>query len=99
MNTISSLQPIIPVEPLSSSVGTGTGAGPSFTAALSRAIQNVESTNEEADAMTRQFLAGEPVDLHNVAIATQRAALDFETLLQTRNKIVQAYQEVMRLQL
>jgi flagellar hook-basal body complex protein FliE len=46
-----------------------------------------------------QFISGESTDLHNVALASQKAALDFEMFLQVRNKVVQAYQEVMRLQL
>lgn len=44
-------------------------------------------------------MSGEAVDVHAVALAGQKASLQFEMLLQVRNKVMQAYQEVMRLQL
>jgi flagellar hook-basal body complex protein FliE len=44
-------------------------------------------------------VTGENQDLHSTILATQRASLDFDLLLQMRNKVVQSYQEVMRMQL
>jgi len=66
---------------------------------LQSAIQNVEASGSEASQLMDKFMAGEPVDLHTVALAGQKAGLQFEMLIQVRNKVVQAYQEVMRLQL
>ncbi len=81
---------------------TGPGASPrtggGFEEVLARAIRQVENFRLEADQKVERFLAGEGEDLHSVALATQQAELAFELFLQVRNKVVQAYQEVMRMQ-
>lgn len=74
------------------------GAGAEFRDALSDAVRRVENYRAGADGAVERFLAGEGEDLHSVALATQRAELAFELFLQVRNKVVQAYQEVMRMQ-
>jgi flagellar hook-basal body complex protein FliE len=43
-------------------------------------------------------MQGEPVELHRVVLAGEEAALAFEMMLGVRNKVVEAYQEVMRMQ-
>jgi flagellar hook-basal body complex protein FliE len=45
-----------------------------------------------------RFLSGEGEELHTTVLATQRAELAFEMFLQARNKVVNAYQEIMRMQ-
>ena len=77
--------------------GDGAGAG-EFQKALSDAIHQVEQFRHDANTKVDHFMAGEGEDLHSVALATQRAELTFELMLQTRNKVVQAYQEIMRMQ-
>lgn len=69
-----------------------------FGEALARAIRQVENWRLEADQKVERFLADEGEDLHTVALATQRAELAFELFVQVRNKVVQAYQEIMRMQ-
>jgi len=54
---------------------------------------------KSAEAEIGRFLRGEGVDLHQVALAQQQAQLSFELFLQVRNKVVQAYQEIMRMQI
>ncbi len=78
--------------------GSAQAAGEVFGKVLSEAIQKVETYRAEAEAAVNGFLAGEREDLHNVALAAQRAELAFELFLQARNKVVQAYQEIMRMQ-
>ncbi len=48
---------------------------------------------------TVQLAAGEPVQLHDEMIAQDQAALGFQLAVQVRNKLVEAYQDVMRMQL
>ena len=96
-----------------SPIGSGAGIAPiqtpeisgakpsgsaSFQDALSNAIQQVEQYRADANASVQTYLAGEGEDLHKVALKTQEAELAFEMFLQVRNKVVQAYQEVMRMQ-
>ncbi len=74
------------------------GAG-AFRDVLSDAISNVHRFGQEAQASTERFLAGEGEEVHQVVLSAQKAELAFELFLQVRNKVVQAYQEVMRMQL
>ncbi len=97
---------IIPIQPASlgtpvtSSRGvSGSGSGSSdFGSFLTKAIQEVEGSRTLAHQKVENLLQGGPEELHSVALATQRAEMEFELMLQVRNKIVQAYQEVMRMQ-
>jgi len=45
-----------------------------------------------------RFLSGEGEDLHSTILASQRADLEFQMFMQVRNKIVSAYQEIMKMQ-
>ncbi len=73
-------------------------AGSGFRQVLSDAVAQVEQYRQTAETGVGELLSGQREDIHNVALATQRAELAFELFLQTRNKVVQAYQEVMRMQ-
>ena len=46
-----------------------------------------------------RFLSGEGEELHTAVLATNRAELAFDMFLQTRNKVVSAYQEIMQMQM
>ena len=73
------------------------GAG--FQSLFERAISGVENLRQTADQGIERFLAGEGEELHSMAMATQKAELAFELFLQVRNKVVSAYQEIMRMQI
>jgi flagellar hook-basal body complex protein FliE len=73
--------------------------GPSFREILSNAIDQVEVSRGDASKTLDQFLAGEGEDLHSTILASQRAELEFQMFMQVRNKVVAAYQEVMRMQM
>ena len=79
--------------------GAGAGQPGAFAEALADAIGRVEDYRVQADKAVNRFLMGEDEELHKVAIATQQAELSFDLFLQVKNKVVQAYQEVMRMQL
>jgi flagellar hook-basal body complex protein FliE len=74
------------------------GAG-GFQDVLAGAIQSVEASGRDASASVERFLTGEGEDLHTTVLATQRAELTFDMFLQMRNKVVNAYQEIMRMQI
>ena len=71
----------------------------SFNDILSGAINQVESSRSSANQSVEQFLSGEGDDLHSTILASQRAELEFQMFMQVRNKVVSAYQEVMKMQL
>jgi flagellar hook-basal body complex protein FliE len=63
------------------------------------AVQQVESLGKTASASVERFLSGDGEELHTAVMATNRAEIAFDLFLQTRNKVVNAYQEVMKMQL
>ena len=73
--------------------------GTSFSDLLSSAIGQVESSRSDAAQKVEQFLSGSGDDLHSTILATQRAELEFQMFMQVRNKVVSAYQEIMKLQM
>lgn len=74
---------------------TATDAG-EFEASLSSMIRQVESTGAEANTAVSEMLAGRG-DVHTALIALQHADTTFQLTVQIRNKLVQAYQDVMRM--
>lgn len=73
-------------------------SGEEFGKMLKDAISEVNQLTNEADkAATQQIASGETQDLHSTMIAMQKAQVSFETMMQIRNKIVKAYEEIMRM--
>ena len=65
---------------------------------LGEALERVKQIGDEADQEVKRLMAGEPVELHRVIMAGQQAGLAFELMMGVRNKVVEAYREVMRMQ-
>jgi flagellar hook-basal body complex protein FliE len=63
---------------------------------LQDAIADVNAAQLHSADLTKRFAAGEPLDVHQVMIASQEAGTMLELAVNVRNKIVEAYQEVMR---
>ena len=76
-------------------------SGPSgdFSSMLSNAMGNMDQSTKAAAGSIDKFLSGENEEVHSMVLETQRNELQFELFLQVRNKMVQAYQEVMRMQM
>ena len=70
-----------------------------FQSVLSDAIGRVEQFQQNSQTAIGKFLSGEDQEVHKVALATQQAGIAFDLFLQVRNKVVAAYQEVMRMQM
>ena len=72
--------------------------GSAFGEILKDAISTVNELQKQSDQEIQKLMTGESQDLHNTVIAMQKADLSFQMMMQVRNKIVQAYQEIMRMQ-
>ncbi|MEI9976904.1 MAG: flagellar hook-basal body complex protein FliE [Ignavibacteriota bacterium] len=70
-----------------------------FQNVLTSAIKQVESLNSSAAESVQKFLRGDNEELHTTILATQKAELAFQLGLQVRNKVVDAYQEIMKMQM
>jgi flagellar hook-basal body complex protein FliE len=75
-----------------------TEQGSNFGDMLKSAINTVNEVQKQSDVEIQKLMTGETEDLHTTMIAVQKADLSFQTMMQVRNKIVQAYQEIMRMQ-
>jgi flagellar hook-basal body complex protein FliE len=69
-----------------------------FFAMLKDGLKDVNSTVKESEKATVDMAAGKPVNLHETMLAVTKAELALNLTVQMRNKIVEAYQEVMRMQ-
>jgi len=78
---------------------TGSVEKSSFQTAFSSALQSVSKTQEQATTMQREVQFDNPtVSLEETMIAMQKAQLGFQSVVQARNKLVQAYRDIMNMQ-
>ena len=73
-------------------------AATGFDDVLKNALKEVNEAQNVSDQKTHQLVTGEVQDIHEVMIASQKASLSLQMTMQVRNKVVEAYQEVMRMQ-
>jgi flagellar hook-basal body complex protein FliE len=95
---ITAIRPVsIPEIPHLGSSGANAAPG-GFQSVLEGLVGGVEKSQAQTQQTVNSFLTGGNEELHSVALAAQRSSLEFELFLQVRNKVVSAYQEVMRMQ-
>ena len=70
----------------------------SFKGVLSDAVTEVQRLQTEADATIKQLVSGEIKDVTEAMLAVEKADVAFQTMMAVRNKMVAAYEEVMRMQ-
>src|SRR5262249_49196221 len=86
------IRPVAPVgEP-------GKPSGPGFAETLKQALADVNRTQQTADAAAREFAAGSTTDVAATMIAVEKANVTFQLMLQIRNRLLEAYQEIQRVQ-
>ena len=86
-----------PVLPEAISPAPNSPSSGGFQDVFASAIRTVESSGQQASMSVERFLSGEGEELHTAVLATERAQLTFDLFLQARNKVVSAYQEIMRM--
>lgn len=69
----------------------------SFSELLGNAIDSVNQTHRESASMQQAMLDGEAVELHQVMIAAEKSSLSTELLLQVRNRLVNAYNQLVNM--
>ncbi|MCG0237966.1 MAG: flagellar hook-basal body complex protein FliE [Firmicutes bacterium] len=75
------------------------GAGQSFAAFLEEALARVEAQQLEAQAAAVRLAAGQAPDLAAVMLTSEKATLSLQFAIAVRNKVLEAYQEIMRMPL
>lgn len=101
---INGVKPIAPIAGSNMAI-SGTAPGDvtkiseSFGSALERALQSVDQQEKQVKALNEQFVTGQITDVHSLMIASEKAQLGLQLTVQVRNKVIEAYQEIMRTQL
>lgn len=72
--------------------------GSDFGQAVARGIEQVSNAEKAADAVALDVATGGPSGIHDLQAATAKASLSVDLLVQVRNRAVEAYQEIMRIQ-
>lgn len=88
--------PTVPMAELSS---TREVASPAFVDQIAKGLGDVNVQLQRADQLMRQAAAGENVAPHTLMIAMEEAQMSLMLTVEVRNKVVEAYQELMRMQL
>jgi flagellar hook-basal body complex protein FliE len=70
-----------------------------FSDFLSRAIGSVDDLSRESDRLAVDLALGKPVELHQVMLAASKAQIAMELFIELRNKLIEAYQEISRMQI
>ncbi|MHB1650886.1 MAG: flagellar hook-basal body complex protein FliE [Desulfitobacteriaceae bacterium] len=106
LQALSPLSPLGKVDSLDNAVLSGTEqgsglakAGGDFAKFLNDALQQVDTLQKNADAAGVALAAGQTQDLHTVMIAMEKASLSLSMTVQVRNKVLDAYHEIMRMQI
>jgi len=85
--------------PLAKGGGAAKVEGGGFQAQLTKALRSVSDSQVESDRLQREVQMGNPtVSLEETMVAMQKSQIGFQATLQVRNKLVQAYSEIMNMQ-
>jgi flagellar hook-basal body complex protein FliE len=106
MNPIQNSPQVPSLNPLSGtskpgqdSGATGAEGGLAFGDLLKQALQEVNQASAQADSEARNLMTGESADMHTAMLAVQKADLSFQMMMAVRSKLIDAYREVMRMQM
>lgn len=85
--------------PVGDRIGAARASGLDFADMIGRGLERVDESLRAADSRVRSLAAGEDVPLHDVMISMERARMDLMLVVEVRNRLVEAYQELARMQL
>lgn len=96
------IQPIMAVSgdmPMQGAIPAQPVNGSDFSAMLGDGIARVDASLAAADAQLRGLAAGQDIPLHEVMISMEKARIDLTLMAEVRNRVLESYQELMRMQL
>ena len=98
MNAIISSLRILPAESGAGPLSPAGSSGPGFRDVLHSAIDDIQQLEGQAESKVAGVIEGNGTDVHSALIAVEKADLSFQLMMQVRNKIVSAYEEISRMQ-
>jgi flagellar hook-basal body complex protein FliE len=106
MDPIQNIPQLSPLNPLSGTSKTGQDSGAAgaqgdlaFGDLLKQALQEVNQASSHAEDEARNLMTGDSADMHTAMLAVQKADLSFQMMMAVRSKLIDAYREVMRMQM
>lgn len=99
VNTASSIRSVALRPPSQPAAALRAGGTRSFAEVLKDAIQEVNALQVEAEQAARDLASGQVEDVHKVTLAVEQAQLALELTVAVRNKLIEAYQEISRMQI
>ncbi|MEX0776180.1 MAG: flagellar hook-basal body complex protein FliE [Phycisphaeraceae bacterium] len=94
---IAAVRPMQSIQPMDPSGASGASSGPSFKDVLMDHIEQVNHLQQDAQHAIEDLAAGRRDDYSSVMMAKQKADLAFQMLVQVRNKMVAAYDEIKQM--
>ena len=88
----------IEMNPGQQASGTGEAKGSSFFDALQGMMDEANQNQVQADQSVKDLIAGKSKNLHETMLQLQKADLSLKTMMQVRNKVLEAYKEIMKMQ-
>lgn len=85
------------VQPNPGAAGPERSTGQGFADTLKQAVDQVNRQQQTADRAIAELSTGRQADIHGTMIAMEKASLSFQLLMQVRNKVIGAYETVMRM--
>jgi flagellar hook-basal body complex protein FliE len=99
VDKISGLSPeLVPKQSIKGTSKPESGEG-DFLSTLNGFMADVNNLQKQAGESINQLASGDVSNIHDVMVAVEKAAVSFELMMEIRNKVIEAYQEVMRTQL
>lgn len=99
IDSLAPLSPLAPLQPLSQRADVQPTGASGFAAVLNGLLDNSRQTYASADSAITELATGEAQDLHTVSLAVAQADLSFRLILELRNRLADALQEVTRMQI
>lgn len=102
MDPLKPIVPLPPLAPLSGAPGLGeqgVAGEPAFADLLKQAMREVTDAQAQADGEARNLMVGNGTDMHSAILAVQKADVSFQMMMAVRSKLIDAYREVMRMQM
>jgi len=105
MDPLQNIPQVPSLSPVSGSANSAQGSASgaqgevAFGDLLKQALQEVNQVSAQADVESRNLMTGESADMHTAMLAVQKADLSFQMMMAVRSKLIDAYREVMRMQM
>jgi flagellar hook-basal body complex protein FliE len=93
-----SVPSVSPIASPTAAAGAGTGGDAGFAAQLGHGLSQLQQTQTKADDLAVQAATGDLADVHDYMIASTEAGLATQLTVAVRNKAVEAFNEIMRMQ-